>query len=166
MDLRKIKKLIELLEASDIGEIEVHEADESVRISRAVHAAGPQPAVHQHHLGDSPVTPVAPASPETVAQPRGGAASATDDVRAADDGDETVKSPMVGTFYRAPSPDSAPFIEVGETIEAGATLCIIEAMKMMNQIEAPVAGVVKEFLVESNEPVEFGQPIVVIGKAP
>ena len=164
MDLRKIKKLIELLEASDVGEIEVHEADESVRISRATHAGTPQSPVHDHHPGGSSDTLAATASPEMVARPRGDTPPAVGDTHASND--EVVKSPMVGTFYRAPSPDSAPFIEVGETIEAGATLCIIEAMKMMNQIEAPVAGVVKKFLVESNAPVEFGQPIAVIGNLP
>ncbi len=163
MDLRKIKKLIELVEASSVGEIEVHEADESVRISRAVHPQQPQFVAHHSGPGAIPDPQAAIASPGIVVQPPDKTSQSQGEPDSGNE--EIVKSPMVGTFYRAPAPDSAPFVEVGETIEAGATLYIIEAMKMMNQIEAPVAGVVKKFLVESNDPVEFGQPVAIIGKS-
>ncbi len=144
MDLRKIKKLIELLEESDIGEIEVHEGEESVRISRISRIPAPAPVQH-YAVADTP-----PAAAQTAAP--GGAG---------EDG-EVVKSPMVGTFYRAPSPDAAPFVQEGDTVAAGESLCIIEAMKMMNQIEAPVSGTVRKFLVENGAPIEFGQPIAII----
>lgn len=149
MDLRKVKKLIELLEESDIGEIEVHEGEESVRISRTA----PTPAPTQQHY--APQATPAPAAQETVA-------SSPVQKPEHDEIGEIVKAPMVGTFYRAPAPDAAPFAQEGEAIEAGAALCIIEAMKMMNQIEAPVSGTLKKFLAENGEPVEFGQPIAVI----
>ncbi len=145
MDLRKVKKLIELLEESGVAEIEVHEGEESVRISRSSSVPAATP-VQQHVV----------AAPGAAAHEP---AAAT--IEAGESG-EIVKSPMVGTFYRAPSPDTPPFVQEGDAIEAGATLCIIEAMKMMNQIEAPVSGTVKKFLVENGAPVEFGQTIAVI----
>ena len=152
MDLRKIKKLIELLEESDVAEIEVHEGEESVRISRGSRAPVP---------GQQPlVVPVA--APAQPAQPPADAPADTGAGSHADAGGEVVKSPMVGTFYRAPSPDAVPFVAEGDTVQAGETLCIIEAMKMMNQIEAPVSGTVRKFLVENAAPIEFGQPLAVI----
>ncbi len=154
MDLRKVKKLIELLEESDIAEIEVNEGEESVRISRHSTAHAPAP-VQQHYVGAAapPAPPTPPPHPDTE--------TSTADRDVAESG-EVVKSPMVGTFYRSPSPDAAPFTQEGDAIAVGATLCIIEAMKMMNQIEAPVSGTVKKFLVENGAPVEFGQAIAVI----
>ncbi|CAI1596623.1 Biotin carboxyl carrier protein of acetyl-CoA carboxylase [Serratia quinivorans] len=153
MDIRKIKKLIELVEESGISELEISEGEESVRISRAAPAqaypmmpqayampAQPQPAL---------ATAVAAAPAETPAAP------------AAMSG-HIVRSPMVGTFYRTPSPDAKAFIEVGQKVNAGDTLCIVEAMKMMNQIEADKSGVVKAILVENGQPVEFDEPLVVI----
>ncbi|MFK3842712.1 acetyl-CoA carboxylase biotin carboxyl carrier protein [Serratia sp. NPDC087055] len=153
MDIRKIKKLIELVEESGISELEISEGEESVRISRAAPAqaypmmpqayampAQPQPAL---------ATAVASAPTETPAAP------------AAMSG-HVVRSPMVGTFYRTPSPDAKAFIEVGQKVNAGDTLCIVEAMKMMNQIEADKSGVVKAILVENGQPVEFDEPLVVI----
>lgn len=153
MDIRKIKKLIELVEESGISELEISEGEESVRISRAAPVqsypmmpqayampAQPQPAL---------ATAVATAPAEAPAAP------------AAMSG-HIVRSPMVGTFYRTPSPDAKSFIEVGQKVNAGDTLCIVEAMKMMNQIEADKSGVVKAILVENGQPVEFDEPLVVI----
>jgi len=153
MDIRKVKKLIELLEESGVAEIEIKEGEESVRISRASSAAQAAPAFVQ------PVAaaPVAAAPAQAVPAPE---APPADEPAAAPG--HAVESPMVGTFYRAPSPDADPFIEEGATVAAGDTLCIIEAMKMMNRIEAPVAGVVKKILAADGDPVEFGQRLVVI----
>jgi acetyl-CoA carboxylase biotin carboxyl carrier protein len=155
MDLRKLKTLIELVETSGIAELEIQEGEERVRITRAV-AAGPQTvlmqAAAQPPTAAPPLSP-APASPEAVP---------VADVPAAEPG-HVVKSPMVGTFYRCATPGSKPFVEVGDSVEEGATLCIIEAMKLMNEIEADKSGVVKAILSENGQPVEFGQPLFVIG---
>ncbi|HFC6456803.1 TPA: acetyl-CoA carboxylase biotin carboxyl carrier protein [Neisseria meningitidis] len=139
MDLRKLKKLIDLVEESGIAEIEVTEGEEKVRITRTI-AAAPVYA--------APV----PAAPVYAAP-----------VPAARDLSDAQKSPMVGTFYRAPGPNAAPFVEVGQQVKAGDTLCIIEAMKLMNEIEAEKSGTVKEILVENGTPVEFGEPLFIIG---
>ena len=153
MDIRKVKKLIELLEESGIGEIEIKEGEESVRISRGVSGA---PAPVQAYAAAPPPAPaqaaVAPAAPAAApaAEPEA-AAPATNG--------HAVKSPMVGTFYRSPSPSSPVFVEVGSTVKAGDVLCIVEAMKMMNQIEADTSGTIEAVLVENGEPVEFDQPL-------
>lgn len=148
MDLRKIKTLIELLEASDLAEIEVKEGDDAVRISRP--SAVSAPAV---------VTAAAPASaPATPATP----ALATPEAAPAANAGSTISSPMVGTFYIAPSPEAPPFVEVGQQVNRGDTICIIEAMKMFNQIEAEKSGTIKAILVESGQPVEFGQDLFLI----
>ena len=153
MDIRKVKKLIELLEESNIDEIEIKEGEESVRITRnsgaqnvmmSPYAAAPVPAP----VAAVPVAP-APASP-TPAEP------------AVASGGHAVKSPMVGTFYSSPSPTSASFVEVGQSVKVGDVVCIVEAMKMMNQIEADKAGTIEAILPENGEPVEFDQPLVVI----
>jgi acetyl-CoA carboxylase biotin carboxyl carrier protein len=153
MDIRKVKKLIELLEESGIGEIEIKEGEESVRISRGVSGtlAGPAPAAYAAPPPAAPAatTPPPAAAPEPDAE--GSARPATSGT--------VVKSPMVGTFYRSPSPSSAAFVEVGKTVKAGDVLCIVEAMKMMNQIEAEVSGTIEAVLVENGEPVEFDQPL-------
>lgn len=148
MDIRKVKKLIELLEESDVAEIEIHEGEESVRISRtsgavpvamaAPVAAAPAPA---------PLTETAPAEPAKPAEPEG----------------HLIRAPMVGTFYRAPSPTSKVFVEEGSSVSAGETLCIIEAMKILNQIETDKSGKVLQILVENGQPVEYNQPLFVIG---
>jgi len=160
MDIRKVKKLIELLEESGVAEIEIKEGEESVRISRASSAAqAAAPAFVQ------PVAaPVQAAAPAPAAAPAQAAAEAAPGAPAEEPAEagHAVESPMVGTFYRSPSPDADPFIEEGATVAAGDTLCIIEAMKMMNRIEAPVAGVVKKILAADGDPVEFGQRLVVI----
>jgi len=150
MDLRKLKTLIELVESSGIGELEVQEGEERVRITRAVpapvHAQGlmaaaaPSAAVPAAPPAAEPAAPAAPPPPEG----------------------HLVKSPMVGTFYRAASPGAKAFVEVGDTVEVGDPLCIIEAMKLMNEIESDKAGVVKRILAENGQPVEFGQPLVVL----
>lgn len=150
MDIRKIKKLIELLEESDIGELEIKEGEESVRISRGTqHIAIPQAPI---------AAPVAAAAPVAPATPAPAASESADQAPAG----HLVKSPMVGTFYRSPSPGSPSFVEVGQAVKAGDIICIIEAMKMMNQIEADKAGVIEAILVEDGDAVEFDQPLVTI----
>ncbi len=148
MDIRKVKKLIELLEASSVDEIEIKEGEESVRISRntaapIAMAAAPVPAAPAIPAPTAPALAPAPAAP-TV------------------DTDNAVKSPMVGTFYRSPSPEAPSFVEVGQSVRAGDVLCIVEAMKMMNQIEADRAGTVTAIHAENGEPVEFDQPLITI----
>jgi len=155
MDIRKIKKLIELVEESGIAELEISEGEESVRISRSPANAG-FPVMQQAYA--APVMPQQPALAAAVAPAAPEAPAAAP---AAISG-HIVRSPMVGTFYRTPSPDAKPFVEVGQTVSAGDTLCIVEAMKMMNQIEADKSGVVKAILVENGQPVEFDEPLVVI----
>lgn len=150
MDLRKIKTLIELLEASDLAEIEVKEGDDAVRISRP--SAMPVAA--------APVAVAAPAAaPAPTAAP---AAEASTHNESTANAGVTISSPMVGTFYMAPSPEAPPFVEVGQHVNRGDTVCIIEAMKMFNQIEAEKSGTIKAILVESGQPVEFGQDLFVI----
>jgi acetyl-CoA carboxylase biotin carboxyl carrier protein len=149
MDIRKVKKLIELLEESGIAEIEITEGEESVRISRYAQHVAPAPA----QIIAAPAAPAAaaaaPAAPDaTPAEPE-------------EDG-FLVMAPMVGTFYAASSPGAAPYVQVGDRVNEGDTLCIIEAMKMMNQIEADVSGVVKSIRVQNAEPVEYGQTLMVI----
>ena len=153
MDIRKIKKLIELVEESGISELEISEGEESVRISRAAPAAS-FPVMQQAYA--APVQQ--PALSAAVAPAAAEAAPAA----AAEISGHIVRSPMVGTFYRTPSPDGKAFIEVGQKVNVGDTLCIVEAMKMMNQIEADKSGTVKAILVESGQPVEFDEPLVVI----
>ena len=148
MDIRKVKKLIELLEASSVDEIEIKEGEESVRISRNTGAPIAMAA--------APV-PAAPAMPAPVA-PVAAPAPAAPAVNTAN----AVKSPMVGTFYRSPSPEAPSFVEVGQSVRAGDVLCIVEAMKMMNQIEADRAGTVTAIHAENGEPVEFDQPLITI----
>lgn len=152
MDIRKIKKLIELVEESGISELEISEGEEPVRISRAAPAAS-YPVMQQAYA--APIAqPQAPAAAAPAAAP---AAEAKAEISG-----HIVRSPMVGTFYRTPSPDAKAFVEVGQKVNVGDTLCIVEAMKMMNQIEADKAGVVKAILIESGQPVEFDEPLVVI----
>jgi acetyl-CoA carboxylase biotin carboxyl carrier protein len=150
MDIRKVKKLIELLEASSVDEIEIKEGEESVRISRNTAAPIAMAAPVAAPAMPAPVAP-APAAPAPAA-PEAAAPSAAN----------AVKSPMVGTFYRSPSPDAAAFVEVGQSVRAGDVLCIVEAMKMMNQIEADRAGTVTAIHAENGEPVEFDQPLITV----
>ena len=149
MDIRKVKKLIELLEASSVDEIEIKEGEESVRISRNTAAPIAMAAPVAAPAMPAPVAP-APAAPAPA--PEAPALSAAN----------AVKSPMVGTFYRSPSPDAAPFVEVGQSVRAGDVLCIVEAMKMMNQIEADRAGTVTAIHAENGDPVEFDQPLITV----
>jgi acetyl-CoA carboxylase biotin carboxyl carrier protein len=146
MDIRKVKKLIELLEQSNINELEINEGDESVRISR----------------GGTPVTYAAAPVPVPVAAPAPEAAPAAAEAAAPEPAGHAVKSPMVGTFYSSPAPGSPAFVSVGQKVAAGDVICIIEAMKMMNQIEADKAGTIGAIMVEDGEAVEFDQPIVTI----
>lgn len=155
MDLRKLKKLIDLVEESGISELELTEGEEKVRISRATaQIAAPQ------------ITQVA-AAPAAVAAAPAPATTAAENIEeaAAEPAIEghAVESPMVGTFYRASSPEASPFVEVGDKVEVGDTLCIIEAMKLLNEIECDKAGVIKKVLVENGQPVEYGEPLFVIG---
>jgi acetyl-CoA carboxylase biotin carboxyl carrier protein len=151
MDIRKVKKLIELLEESQIAEIEIHEGEESVRISRMGQAAVSMPSFYPGQLPMA--APSAPAAAAQVTQQAPEPAKPSG---------HQVTSPMVGTFYEAPSPGAKPFVSVGQSVKAGDTLCIIEAMKMLNQIEADKAGTVSARLVENGQPVEFGQALFVI----
>ena len=148
MDISQIRKLIRLVQSSDVTEIEVTQGDQTVRISRQSTAA-PAPAI----------TTYAAAEPVAAAVPA--AAPAAEQEESASE-EHQVTSPMVGTFYSAPSPDADPFVSVGQKVQKGETLCIIEAMKMMNEIEAEYSGVVDSILVENATPVEYGQPIFVI----
>ena len=154
MDLRKLKKLIDLVEESGIAEIEVTEGEEKVRITRSVAA----PAVQTVYAAAAPVqaAPVAAPAPSTAPAAAPAPAAAARDLSSAQ------KSPMVGMFYRAASPSTPAFVEVGQTVKAGDTLCIIEAMKLMNEIEAEKSGVIKEILVENGQPVEYGEPLFII----
>ncbi len=153
MDIRKIKKLIELLEESDIGELEIKEGEESVRISRGTAAPAMAYPMAPTPTAPAPTVPTAPAStPET--ETKNNAARSVNG--------HVIKSPMVGTFYRAPSPGSPHFVEIGQHVKPGDVICIVEAMKMMNQIEADKAGTVEAILVEDGEPVEFDQPLITI----
>ena len=152
MDIRKIKKLIELVEESGIAELEISEGEESVRISRSGPAVAPAPV---HYAAAPAPVAAAPVAPAAAPAPAAEAAPAVP-------AGHQVLSPMVGTFYRSPSPDAKAFVEVGQSVKAGETLCIVEAMKMMNQIEADKSGVVTAILVEDGQPVEFDQPLVVI----
>ncbi|WP_404400330.1 acetyl-CoA carboxylase biotin carboxyl carrier protein [Idiomarina seosinensis] len=151
MDIRKIKKLIELVEESGIAELEITEGEEAVRINR--YSAQPAPVQYA-------AAPAAAPAPAPSAAPA--AASSNAEPAPQEPSGHILRSPMVGTFYESPSPDAAPFVSVGSKVNAGDTLCIVEAMKMMNQIEADKGGVVKQILVENEEPVEFDQPLFVI----
>ncbi|MDO4697597.1 MAG: acetyl-CoA carboxylase biotin carboxyl carrier protein [Pasteurellaceae bacterium] len=156
MDIRKIKKLIELVEESGITELEVSEEEGTVRISRAAPVA-PQAAVQ--YVAAPQVAPAPAASPAPVASAAPAAAPAP---VAAEVSGHAVRSPMVGTFYRSPSPEAKPFVEEGQSVKVGDTLCIVEAMKMMNRIESDKAGVVKAILVSDGEAVEFDQKLFII----
>ena len=153
MDIRKVKKLIELLDESGIAEIEITEGEESVRISRHASSVAAAPA--------APAPAPAPvAAPAPAAAPAAPAAAPV--AEAMDEEGHAVTAPMVGTYYSAPSPGSPPFVQVGDRVAEGDTLCIVEAMKMMNQIEAEVSGVIKSIRVQNGEPVEYGQILFVI----
>ncbi|MDZ7805399.1 acetyl-CoA carboxylase biotin carboxyl carrier protein [Thiohalophilus sp.] len=153
MDIRKVKKLIELLEESGVAEIEIKEGEESVRISRT----GPNAPM----MMQAPPQPAPAAAPAPVPAPAPAAAAESDEPTLPEG--HVVKSPMVGTFYRAPSPGASAFVEVGQQVNAGDTLCIIEAMKLLNQIEADKSGTIKAVLVENGQPVEYDEPLFVIG---
>ena len=152
MDIRKIKKLIELLEESNVEELEIKEGEESVRISRGSSAGAGAVVQAPVTVAAAPVAPPAPVAAPAPAPAEEPAAPAG----------HTVNSPMVGTFYRSPSPGAAVFAEVGQSVKAGDVVCIVEAMKMMNQIEADKSGVIEAILVEDGQPVEFEQPLVII----
>lgn len=145
MDLRKLKKLIDLVQESGIAELEVTEGEEKVRIART-NAGTPQVYMPQQHIAPAPAAAEVPAPVAAPAEPTG----------------HTLKAPMVGTFYRSPSPGSPAFVEVGQAVTKGQTLCIIEAMKLLNEIESDMAGTVKAILAENGQPVEYGQPLFII----
>jgi acetyl-CoA carboxylase biotin carboxyl carrier protein len=151
MDLRKLKKLIDLVQESGIGELEITEGEEKVKIVKGGGVS----------VATAPVAAPVPASPTPPSQVA--AAPATGAEPAPGEGGHVVKAPMVGTFYRSPSPDAKVFVEVGQSVKAGETICIIEAMKLMNEIESDATGVVKAILVENGQPVEYGQPLFILG---
>ncbi len=152
MDLRKLKTLIDLVAESDIAELEVTEGESKVRIVKS--SAAPQGQMVMMHPQSAPQAIVAP--PPTAAETAAAAALAEPQ-------GHIVKSPMVGTFYRSSAPGAAPYVEIGSAVKEGETLCIIEAMKLLNEIDADASGVIKQILVENGQPVEFGQPLFVIG---
>ncbi|MCA1998922.1 MAG: acetyl-CoA carboxylase biotin carboxyl carrier protein [Hyphomicrobiales bacterium] len=153
MDLRKLKTLIDLVQNSGISELEISEGEEKIRIAKHVAAA---PSTTTVMMG-APMMPAAPAAPTAAAAPAPAAE------KPAEPEGHVVKAPMVGTFYRAGSPGAPAFVEVGQAVKQGDTLCIIEAMKLMNEIEADVSGTIKAILVENGQPVEFDQPLFIIG---
>ena len=163
MDIRKVKKLIELLDESGIAEIEITEGEESVRISRYSSAAPVAAAPVVAHA-PAPAVPAPTPAPAPAAAPAAPAAEPA--AEAVDEDGFEVTAPMVGTFYSSSSPGAAPYVQVGDRVNEGDTLCIIEAMKMMNQIEADVAGVIKSIRIQNGEPVEFGQVLYVIDQRP
>ncbi|MCG7897442.1 MAG: acetyl-CoA carboxylase biotin carboxyl carrier protein [Candidatus Thiodiazotropha weberae] len=150
MDIRKVKKLIELLEESDVAEIEIHEGEESVRISRNSSTPAPLAA------------PVAAPAAAAAAPAAPAAAPAVESEPSEEIQGHAVRSPMVGTFYRSPSPGSKPFVEEGQQVSVGDTLCIIEAMKILNQIESDKTGTVRKILVDNGQPVEYNEPLYII----
>ncbi|MCG7867028.1 MAG: acetyl-CoA carboxylase, biotin carboxyl carrier protein [gamma proteobacterium symbiont of Stewartia floridana] len=151
MDIRKVKKLIELLEESDVAEIEIHEGEESVRISRNSSMPAPLAAPVAAPVAAPAAAPAAPAAaPAVESEP-------SEEIQG-----HAVRSPMVGTFYRSPSPGSKPFVEEGQQVSVGDTLCIIEAMKILNQIESDKAGTVRKILVDNGQPVEYNEPLYII----
>ncbi len=156
MDLRKLKKLIDLVEESGIAELEITEGEEKVRISRVNQTTQTTVTTTPQAATTQPVTTSTPAE-ATPASPAGEAAPP------AEAEGHVVKAPMVGTFYRSASPGAKPFVEVGQKVNQGDTLCIIEAMKLLNEIEADYTGVIKEILAENGQPVEYGEPLFVIG---
>jgi len=157
MDIRKIKKLIELLEESGIAEIEIKEGEEAVRISRMPTGAGAVQPPQGTHLGGTPSSTMA-AAPGAGAE----VAAAESAAQKPKPSEHVITAPMVGTFYASPSPGAKPFVEIGDEIKVGQVLCIIEAMKMMNQIEADRAGRVASVMARNGDPVEFGQPLFVV----
>jgi acetyl-CoA carboxylase biotin carboxyl carrier protein len=156
MDLRKLKKLIDLVQESGIAELEITEGEERVRIARGggvtVTPLGPHASAS---AAAAPAPAGAPAAPPAAAAPAAAPAPGAEG--------HVVKSPMVGTFYRAPAPDAKPFVDVGVTVKEGQIVCVIEAMKLMNEIEADASGTIKAILVENGQPVEYGQALFVIG---
>jgi acetyl-CoA carboxylase biotin carboxyl carrier protein len=157
MDLRKLKKLIDLVEESGIAELEITEGEEKVKIVKS--GSGAKSAVM---VAASAPLAAPPAVPAAVAPPVIPVAAAQTEAPAGLEG-HMVKSPMVGTFYRAPAPGAKPFVEVGDTVKAGQAICVIEAMKLMNEIEADKDGVIKAIMVENGQPVEYGEPLMMIG---
>jgi acetyl-CoA carboxylase biotin carboxyl carrier protein len=153
MDLRKLKKLIDLVQESGIAELEITEGEEKVKIVKGgAVVVSPGPALPSAASAPPAGTrPAAPAAPVPAAEPEAGQEG------------RVIKAPMVGTFYRSASPDSKPFVEVGQTVKEGDTVCIIEAMKLMNEIESDAAGAIKAILVENGQPVEYGQPLFILG---
>ncbi len=148
MDLRKLKKLIDLVEESGIAELEITEGEEKVRIVK--------------HAQNAPATPYVVPAAAVLPPPTGAAAAPAPEAKPAAPSGQTVKSPMVGTFYRSASPGSDPFVEIGSVVKVGDTLCIVEAMKLLNEIESDCAGTVKAILIENGQPVEYGEPLFVI----
>ena len=159
MDIRKVKKLIELLESSSVDEIEIHEGEGSVRVTRRREA--PSPTAHHYYAAPAVALPAAMHAPAGSPSPGAAAAPGAEPEDQLPPG-HVVTSPMVGTFYQASSPGSKPFVSIGQRVAPGDTLCIIEAMKILNQIESEVAGEVKAIIAENGHPVEYGEPLFVI----
>ncbi len=167
MDIAKVKKLIRLLEESGVSEIEIREGEESVRISRqlpASHASAQQTQILSHYpLPHSPSTYLP--SEEKASNHGHHPSAASKNIEDTNPSDHIITAPMVGTFYRSATPNDKPFVDIGKPIKVGDILCIVEAMKMLNQIEADVSGVIKRILVENGQPIEFGQPLFILSEA-
>ena len=158
MDLKLVKKLLDLISESEVNEVSIEEGDFKIKVKKSSEAAAQ--TVH-YQMPQQPQAPQAPAAPQPAATENGNSDS---DEEPAQPAGEVVKSPIVGTFYEAPSPDSGPFVAVGDRIEAGQTICIVEAMKIMNEIEAEFSGTVEKILVDDGSPVEYDQPLLIIKK--
>jgi acetyl-CoA carboxylase biotin carboxyl carrier protein len=159
MDLRKLKTLIDLVQNSGISELEISEGDEKIRIAKHSTSPSPTTVMLGNHHAHAPMHHAMPAADSGAA---GSGGALAEPVSTEPEG-HAVKAPMVGTFYRSGTPGGSPFVEIGQTVKQGDTLCIIEAMKLMNEIEADASGVVKAILVENGQPVEYGQTLVIIG---
>lgn len=159
MDLKLVKKLLDLISESEVDEVSIEEGEFKIKVKKTSEVS--QPAV-QYQLPQQPQAPQQPAQPQAATPAESGEGDSEESE--SQPAGEVVKSPIVGTYYEAPSPDSDPFVKVGERIEAGETLCIVEAMKIMNEIEAEFSGVVQKILVDNGSPVEFDQPLFIIKK--
>jgi len=160
MDLKLVKKLLDLISESEVDEVSIEEGDFKIKVKKTSDAPASQPPV-QYQIPQQPQAPPQPAQPQSTTEKS--AADKTEESETKPDG-EVVTSPIVGTYYEAPSPDSDPFIKVGDHVDAGQTLCIVEAMKIMNEIEAEFSGTIQKILVNDASPVEFEQPLFIIKK--
>ncbi|MEX2574777.1 MAG: acetyl-CoA carboxylase biotin carboxyl carrier protein [Balneolaceae bacterium] len=162
MDLKLVKKILDLISESDVDEVSIEEGDFKIKVKKKIDASGPGSAGFHYQMPPPPQYP--PPAPQAGPQPAGETAGSGEEPNRDTDEDELMRSPIVGTFYRAASPDTDPFIEVGDHVEKGETLCIVEAMKIMNEIEAEFSGTVQKIIAEDAQPVDYDQPLFIIKK--